>query len=145
MLKTFPDLDLREIRRRQRKYWTAFKHATHLHGEGERDDDKLLREFTDDQNDHALFIGWYDYALAVNKLPIEAQAYQIWYIALYPEKLDPKHSIDRYEKTFPNLRTKSRDEQKQMLNFVIGRARSDASLMNDPQTDSRRLVIGWPP
>jgi hypothetical protein len=73
----FPDLNIREIRRRQRKYWTAFKHATHLRGKGERDDDAVLREFTDDQNDHALFIGWYDYALAVNKLPVEAQATKV--------------------------------------------------------------------
>jgi hypothetical protein len=108
ILKTFPDLNIREIRQKQRKYWTAFKHATHLHGEGERDDDELLRKFTDDQNDHALFIGWYDYMLAVNKLPIEAQAYQAWYLALYPEKLDPKHSIDRYEERMPRQRDNSR-------------------------------------
>jgi hypothetical protein len=46
--------------------------------------------------------------LAVNKLPIEAQAYQAWYLALYPEKLDPKHSIDRYEERMPRQRDNSR-------------------------------------
>jgi hypothetical protein len=44
---------------------------------------------------HTLFIGWYDYMLAVGALPIEAQVFQIWYFALYPEKLNPK-SIQRY-------------------------------------------------
>jgi hypothetical protein len=67
-------------------------------------------------------MGWYDYALAVNALPIEAQAHQVWYIALYPEKLDPKHSVERYEKIFPNLRARSRPEQKRMLNEVIKRS-----------------------
>jgi len=145
MLKAFPDLDIGGLRRIQRQYWNAFKHATHLQGGKERDDDELLSQFTDIQNDHALFVGWYDYALAVNALPIEAQAHQVWYIALYPEKLDPKHSIERYEKIFPNLRARSRPEQKRMLNETIKSARSDASFMNDPQTDTRDLVIDWQP
>ena len=33
----------------------------HQSGE-ERDDDELLAGFADEQNDHVLFIGWYDYA-----------------------------------------------------------------------------------
>jgi hypothetical protein len=50
----------------------------------ERDDDQLLTHFTDEQNDHALFIGWYDYA-QVEALPMEAQVHQVWYFNLYPE------------------------------------------------------------
>src|SRR5262249_48898249 len=134
MLKAFPHLDVGKLRRLQRQYWNAFKHATHQRSDRERDDDELLTRFTDVQNDHALFIGWYDYALATDQLPIEAQAHQVWYIALYPEKLDPKHSIERYEATFPNLRGKPRDLQKRMLNDAIERARSDDGMMNDPRT-----------
>lgn len=102
-----------------------------------------MAKFSDMQNDHALFIGWFDYALTANVLPIEAQAHQVWYIALYPEKLNPKHSIDRYEKTFPNLRRKSRAEQKRMLRDAIERARSDPSMMNDGRTEKRDLVLSW--
>jgi len=51
-----------------------------------REDSELLERFEDTVNDHTLFIGWYDYALAVGALPIEAQIFQAWYFALYPEK-----------------------------------------------------------
>jgi hypothetical protein len=86
---TFPDLDLGEIRRLQNQYWNAFKHAQ-TRGGIEREDSELLERFDDEVNDQALFIGWYDYRLAVGALPIEAQVFQIWYFALYPEKLNPE-------------------------------------------------------
>lgn len=143
MMKTFPDLDIAEVRRLQRQYWNAFKHATHPRSEQERDDDDLLRKFSDVQNDHALFIGWYDYALAANMLPIEAQVHQLWYIALYPEKLAPHHSIEPYEKMFPNLKTKPRDAQKRILNDVIATARANPEFMHDDLTDRRPLILGW--
>jgi hypothetical protein len=144
MLKTFPDLEISGLRKLQRQYWNAFKHATHLRSDQERGDDDLLSQFTDVQNDHALFIGWYDYALATNRLPIEAQAHQVWYLALYPEKLAPQHSTKPYEQIFPQLRSKSRAEQKQALNGSIRKARSDPKMMADPETDDRPLVLGWP-
>jgi hypothetical protein len=67
ILKTYPGLDIKKLRKIQRQFWTAFKHATHQHGGKERDDDKLLTRFKDEQNDHVLFIGWYDYAIATGK------------------------------------------------------------------------------
>ncbi len=45
----------------------------------ERDDEKLLARFDDEVNDHTLFIGWHDYMLAVRALPVEAQAFHVWY------------------------------------------------------------------
>ena len=65
----------------------GWRTTLHQHSKEERDDDRLLTQFTDEQNDHALFIGWYDYAIAVNRMPIEAQIHQRWYIALHPDKL----------------------------------------------------------
>jgi hypothetical protein len=127
----------------QRQYWNAFKHATHWHSGQERDDDKLLSRFTDEQNDTALFIGWYDYAQATKTMPVEAQAQQAWYIALHPAKLDPSHSHEPYEELFPGLRNKPRAEQKRMLNEGIERARADGSVMTDPRTDARALMLGW--
>jgi hypothetical protein len=143
MLKSRPDLDIAKLRKIQRQYWNAFKHATHLRDEKERNDDELLLRFTDEQNDDVLFIGWYDYAQAVNAMPVEAQVHQAWYLALHPEKLDPKYKKKIYEEIFPNLRSKSRADQKRMLNDVIEITRSDPSIMNDPQTDTRALMIGW--
>jgi hypothetical protein len=142
-LATFPDLSIGQLRKLQRQHWTAFKHATHLGGQ-ERNDDELLSGFTDLQNDHALFIGWYDYAVVANAMPIEAQVHQIWYLALYPEKLDPAHSVEPIEAMFPDLRSQPRVQQKRMLMDRIKMARSDAQLMNDPKTEKRPLIIGWP-
>lgn len=143
ILKTHPHLDMPELRRLQRKFWTAFKHTTNQHTGEERDDDELLLRFTDEQNDTALFIGWYDYALAVRAMPIEAQVQQAWYIALYPEKLDPKYSRDTYRELFPNLRSRSRADQKRMLSERIEIARADHGIMSDPATETRALIIGW--
>ena len=88
ILKTYPDLNIKQLRKIQRQFWTAFKHATHQGSGIERDDNELLTRFSDEQNDHALFIGWYDYALSTKTMPIEAQVHQAWYLALYHEKLD---------------------------------------------------------
>jgi hypothetical protein len=143
MLEVHPDMDSGKLHGIQRKYWNAFKHVLDRKGR-ERVDEELLAAFDDKQNDHMLFIGWYDYAQATKKLPIEAQVHQIWYLALYPEKLDPKHSTGRYDTLFPNLRTLPRAKQKRRLRKVITRARSDKHVMRDPGTENRPLIIGWP-
>lgn len=143
MLEEHPDMDIAKLHRVQRKYWNAFKHALDLNGR-ERDDEKLMAAFNDKQNDHMLFIGWYDYAQTTKRLPIEAQAHQAWYLALYPEKLDPKRSADPYDSLFPKLRTLPRSKQKRRLRKAIARARSDRHVMRDPRTENRPLIIGWP-
>jgi hypothetical protein len=142
ILKTQPDLDIIELRKLQCQYWTAFKHATHRHSGKEREDDELLSRFSDEQNDTALFIGWYDYALATKIMPVEAQVQQ-GYIALHPTKLDPRQSSEPYEDLFPGLRDKTRAEQKGMLNERIERARADGNIMSDRRTDARALILGW--
>jgi hypothetical protein len=145
VLKTFPEMKIQEVRRLQRQYWNASKHATHQHSGEERDDDQLLMQFTDEQNDHALFIGWYDYAAAVSAMPIEAQVHQAWYIALHPDKLATEYPPDRYERAFPKLNQRSRSEQKRMLHEVITRTRTDNAVMSDPATETTPLICCWPP
>jgi hypothetical protein len=46
ILETQPGLDIKGLRRIQRNYWTAFKHATHQYTGKERDDDDLLTRFS---------------------------------------------------------------------------------------------------
>ncbi|MCX7310317.1 MAG: hypothetical protein NTV56_00970 [Alphaproteobacteria bacterium] len=142
MLTTRPDLDIAKLHRIQRQYWNAFKHALDQKGH-EREDDDLLAAFNDEQNDHALFIGWYDYAQAANQMPIEAQAHNVWYLAKYPEKLDPAVPTEKYEATFPKLALQSRAQQKVQLRARIAQARDDPSIMQDPQTDPRPLILPW--
>ena len=124
----------------QNQYWNAFKHARTRSGL-ERDDRDLLERFDDAVNDHTLFIGWHDYMLAVRALPIEAQVFQIWYFALYPEKLNPEVDTARYRRIFPMLPSKPRADQKRALCQVISSFRGDAELMADTQTDARPLLL----
>jgi hypothetical protein len=148
ILKTQPNLNIQDVRRMQRQYWNAFKHAaTRAGGREERQDDELLARFTDEVNDAALLVGWVDYNRATRTMPIEAQVHHVWYAMLHPEKLDPKHRVElepEVEKLFPRLRERPRAEQKRMLNKLIEWARTKKELMDDPRTDPRPLVLGWP-
>jgi hypothetical protein len=139
-LATFPDLDAEKIRRIRNQFWNAFKHATTSKGK-ERDDRKILKRFNDLQNDHALFIGWYDYMMAAKPLPLEAQVFQVWYFALYPEKLSPNVDRTPYEKSFPKLLKLSRKEQKRALRDMIARFRRNTGVMNDTKTERAPLVL----
>ena len=111
----------------------------------ERDDDKLLSRFTDEQNDIALFIGWYDYAWTTGTMPVEAIVHHLWYLALRPDKLGPRPSDQLYEEIFAALPTKSRADQKRMLNEVIEIVRASSNVMSDPFTEARGLMLNWPP
>jgi hypothetical protein len=128
-LASFPDLDIREFRRLQRQYCNAFKHATTLDGEDRSQE--LLNRFDDEINNHMLFIGWYDYANATGKLPIEAQVFQVWYLALYLDKLNRDVDPRPYMNTFPEL----------TLRRKIASSLTDLNLMRDPQTDARPLIL----
>jgi hypothetical protein len=136
-LLTFPDLNIGKIRN---QYWNAFKHAQ-TRGGIERDDSELLERFEDEVNDHTLFVGWHDYMLAVGALPLEAQIFQAWYFALYPEKLNPEVDTRIHQQLFPMLPSMSRADQKRALRAVISSFRGNAEVMNHPKTDSRPLML----
>ena len=108
---TFPTLKPNELRSLRNKYCNAFKHASTRNGQ-ERDDTELFERFSDRKNDHVLLVGWHDYLQAVGRLPVEAQAFQAWYFALYPEKLHPASDNAKYQSVFPGLRAMSRTDQK---------------------------------
>jgi len=137
------NLKINEFWAAQRQYWNAFKHATTRRG-GEREDDELLSKFTDEQNDPALFIGWFDYAQATKTMPIEAQIFQIWWMARHPEKVDPgnANALVDAQRLFPGLPEKSRAKQKRMLNEAIKQWRVDEETMRDPHTRSPSAGAG---
>jgi hypothetical protein len=139
-LLTFPDLNIDKIRQLQNQYWNAFKHAQ-TRGGIEREDSELLERFGDGVNDHTLFVGWHDYMLAVGALPIEAQIFQAWYFALYPEKSNPEVDTRIYRQLFPMLPSKFRADQKRALRQVISSFREDAEVMTHPKTDPRPLML----
>jgi hypothetical protein len=140
IMATFSNLQMRDIRRVRNQFWNAFKHATMRSGTG-RADEELLAAFDDKQNEHALFIGWYDYMMAVNQLPIEAQVFQIWYFALYPEKLAPGISSATYVDFFPAMNSIDRIEQKRRLREVIAWAKEQPTYKEHILTDNAPLIL----
>jgi hypothetical protein len=140
--------DIAKLKRLQREYWTAFKHATTQRKPKkpakERDDEDLLKQFTDEKNDLALVIGWSDYYRATGKMPIEAQAQQLWFFALHPEKHGNPELSRLSAIAFPDLQSKSRADQKGLMNGWIKRARADTATMSHPMTEQRPLVTDWP-
>jgi hypothetical protein len=139
-LESIPDLDMGELKRLQREYYNAFKHATTRDGE-DRDDQELLNRFDDEKNNHMLFIGWYDYGNAIGKRPIEAQVFQIWYFALYLDKLNPDVDPQPFMEMFPDLNNQSPSMRKETLRREIASSLTDLELRNHPGTDTRPLIL----
>jgi hypothetical protein len=141
-----PGTDIAKLKRLQRENWNAFKHATKLgKPDEERDDEDLLKQFTDEKNDLALVIGWSDYRRVTGKMPIEAQVQHMWYFALHPEKHDNPQLKRQGAISFPELQSKPRADQKRLMNDLIRRGRADKATMSHPMTEQRPLVTDWPP
>lgn len=139
-LDTFPEMKASELVKLRNQYWNAMKHALTQNGKVRADDD-LLAAFDDVQNDHILFIGWYDYANAVGRLPIEAQAFQVWYFANYPEKLNDAADPEPFARLFPGIKDMGRSEKKRQLRRKIAWARKRSDIMQDAATERRKLIL----
>lgn len=135
IMKTQPNMDRVAIRRLRNQYWNAFKHFADRKGMP-REDEELLRGFSDKTNDAALFIGWWDYLSCQKKLPVAPQVFQVWWYALYEEKLSPTADISVPRTAFPNIRRQDRAEQKRLLRRTIEKYRKDTKLLADPATET---------
>ena len=141
VLANFPELGKAKLAELRKKYWNALKHAT-THNGKDRDDTEILGAFSDEANDDHLFWGWYDFANASGRLPIEAQAFQAWYFAKHPDKLrDGVDPVD-FSRLFPGLAELERSQQKARLRRVIQRYRRCRDIIADPHTDQRPLLLG---
>jgi hypothetical protein len=139
-LAQFPDITPVQLKGLRNKYWNTLKHATDRAGL-DRADEMALASFSDDLNDHHLLIGWYDYAIAAATLPVEAQVFQVWYFAKYPDKLRDNADCSDYFTEFPDLNEVPRSEQKQRLRSSITRARGRHEIIDDVRTDRRPLIL----
>lgn len=119
MLASFPGHSRADLRRVQHEFWNTFKHALRHDHKSEREDGPLLASFSDADNDHRLFVGWYDYANAAQRLPLEASLFLIWYQCLYPEEVGVRLPPGMIDEFFPNLPTYDRAIQKQALRRTI--------------------------
>ena len=140
-LEVHPEMEPKELAFLKNKYWNAMKHAFKHNGQV-RNDDELIAKFDDTHNDHVLFVGWHDYALAVGCLPIEAQVFQAWYFANFPEKLAPDVSTTNFEMLFPDVRELARSEKKRLLRRKIEWAKKNKEIMSHAKTERRKLILG---
>jgi hypothetical protein len=124
-----------ELRRIRNSFWKHFKHARDQSQKKELETGLYLSEFNDKMNDHALFFAWHDYMLAAKTLPIAAQVFQVWYLAILGEAQSLIHD-------FPGISQVSRLEQKIRLSHVIEHYQQQIGLLVDPRTDRRPLVLG---
>src|SRR5689334_20427365 len=134
VLDTFPDMNIRELREIQRQFSNAFKHATDRNGR-DREDEVVLRDFDPAVNEHVLFTGWYDYAMAGLPRPIEAQVFEAWYLAKYPEKINPEVDTSALARIFPHFKLLSSDRQHAQLGDAIRKARKNGAVMAHADTD----------
>ena len=135
-------MDRSRLNRIRNKYWNAFKHATTRKGL-DRQDEEVIQQFDDAVNDHVLYLGWHDYMLATTSLPVEAQVFQMWYFALYPQKISQPSAVDQAVQWFGKINEVPRAEAKRRLRIVIEDVRQTwPELMSDPMTENRPLLLG---
>ena len=68
--------------------------------------------FEEEENDHLIFIASIECGAIGHPLSFSMQAFQIWYLALYPDKIGHDTQPVRTSKSiFPGLSTKERPEQ----------------------------------
>ena len=140
---TFPNRAEQDLRRIQRKFYNAFKHAIKRDGT-DRQDAYILEDFDPRINDHVLYHGWHDYIRSGLPAPIEAQVFEVWYFSKYSEKVNPEVDISEMVALFPGLPARSPARQRSILIEAIRRARKNGNVMQDSATDRRPLVLPWP-
>lgn len=139
ILKTNPALGLRDVKFLRNEFWNAFKHATSRDGTA-RADQETLDAFSDVKNDGPLILAWMDYQRLTQGMPIAAQVFQVWFFAVYEEKLALKLSRGSYRKAFPGIRNVDRRQQKVMLRNLVTQWEGNPNLSKDPATEPHLLL-----
>lgn len=141
ILSTFPEMNIKNVRKIRNRMWTAIKHSHDLR-KSPINVPSELADFSDTTNDHTLFIVWYDFAHSGQPLPIGAQVFQVWYYELYPDTLSQEYVEENgHTDLFSNLLELDRIEQKRLLREQIELAITDNDLLQHLKTDSRPLLM----
>ena len=128
-----PD-DIYKLANRDRSF---FKHA-------DNDPDGRLEDFSDDRNDHVIFVATYDLIALEKKCPLECQVFQTWYFAAYPEKLSDaarENILSITREYFPQFRTTDRKGQKKLGRQRLIEALNNEDLLSDPLTDVSQIEM----
>jgi len=140
ILETFPDVDMRKIRALRNQYWNAIKHYHRHDNVTARDDEALMADFSDRANDAPLFMGWLDYVLLTERLPVEVQVFQVWWYATNEDKMNPDADPTPYRSLFPGIGTVGRFEQKRRLRRAVEKYRRNREILADKRTEKGPLV-----
>jgi hypothetical protein len=137
--ETFPGLKANKLRELRNLHWDALKHASTRNGQ-DRQDDACFAQFEPYDKEHWRFIGWYDYGQTGLPMPVEAQVFQVWYLAKYPAQVDPVADITAQQRIFPRLSELGRARQHARLVEECRQAQKDNRLLSAPSTDPRPLA-----
>jgi hypothetical protein len=136
-LEVFPNVTKTDLTKLRTKLWNAMKHANKLDGK-ERDDEDLLSTPLTAENEALLAEGWFDLAQAGVPLPLEAQAFNLWYLAKHGDHRE----LDGWQdELFPNILSSTPAQQKHMLIELIGSEKDNSEVMKHAQTDARPLIL----
>lgn len=138
ILERNPKLDIRFLKRVRNVYWNSFKHFFEIDNKTPRLDNDIISNFSDLDNDEALFVGWHDYWRLTGKLPIEAQLFQAWWLVLNERKVGP--AMSSLHAVFPNLENLDRPLQKRALRTAVRDARRLKAAMDHPATEAGPLM-----
>ena len=108
-----------------------FKHA-------DKNPEGTLEGFSDDENDHVLYSVVDDLMQFEQRSLYECQVFQVWYLAVYEEKIatkDPERSLPEVSGALPNIRQLSRSGQKRMGRELLHKYSNDKELLAHPKTD----------
>ena len=112
-------------------YRNFFKHA-------DEDADRTLESLPDTEVEAVLFLAVEDYIRLNRQSPVQLQVYQLWYLAKYPDKLDPTvagEHLDVVNQCFPNLSLLPRDEQLALGVRMLAHVAENRVLCEDPRTE----------
>jgi hypothetical protein len=87
-----------------------------------------------------LFLVTEDYIRYRKGGPVEAQVFQAWFVAIYPEKVDDNPraqcNLADVQRAFPGIATLAFSDQIEMGRLVLEAAYRDAELINDARTET---------
>ncbi len=112
-----------------------FKHA-------DRDPEEQLQGFSDDLNDHLLMLAGEDLLRLEPRKLVECQIFQVWYLAVYEEKIateDLERVLPKIRTALPNIRYLPRVQQKHMGQKWLRESSNDQGLLTDPRTNASEL------
>lgn len=107
----------------------VLNHAQNYLKHADRDAEAIL-SFDEEENDHLIFVASLECGDLGHPLSYSMQAFQIWYLALYPDKIGhDTQPVLTSKRVFPDLPVKTRQQQLVSGHKFLERVLSDKGLL----------------